>query len=111
MKILTVSFRANLPLKNFQHVHVEACAEVDHAGGETPSMALEALKRWVAEELLLAKEGDQPVTPPTVRGRFQDLLRSASVFRPDACPYGKEKLASHPNCTAKTCPVMYDRMS
>lgn len=65
VKITSVSFRSSVQLKPFQHVHVEATAQV--LPGQTADRVLDLLKTFVANELRRAKEGD--VLP--VAGRFR----------------------------------------
>lgn len=73
--IKTLSFRSSLQLKPFQHVHIEATADVP--AGATPGVVMEVLKAYVAAELRIAKEGF-PTPQPHVDGRFRDLLEEAN---------------------------------
>jgi hypothetical protein len=67
-QIKTVSFRANVDIEKFRHVHVEASADVP--AGVDPRSVVDDLKAFVAAELRRAKEGE---VPASVRsdGRFQ----------------------------------------
>lgn len=55
VKIRSVSFRANLAIDKFQHIHIEATADVpkDHE----PEQVIEELKDFVARELIRARDG------------------------------------------------------
>lgn len=72
MKIDRVTFRGNIETRQFQHVHVEASAMVD--AGEDPQAVLDAVKTFVASELLRARDGEK-VEPRPAPGRFTDLLK------------------------------------
>lgn len=76
--IKTVSFRGNIAVgeeRSFQHVHVEATADVPK--GDDPTRVLEALKEFVARELKVARHGasPRPVQAPIVRLPFADRIR------------------------------------
>jgi hypothetical protein len=58
VKIKSVSFRSSIQLKEFQHVHIEAAADVPV--GESAGHTLDVLKKFVAAELRRAKEGEVP---------------------------------------------------
>lgn len=68
MRIKSVSFRSNIEVGRFQHLHIEMSADV--AEGETAREVLDALKNAVAMELIRAKNGEQV----KVDGKFTDLL-------------------------------------
>jgi len=71
--ISSVSFRGNLPIAGFQHIHIEATASVP--AGVAPDVVLDELKKFVAAELKRAKDG--VVEPVTREGRFADMLRGS----------------------------------
>lgn len=71
-KIDRVSFRSSIELKPYQHAHIEASAAV--GSNDDPSQVLDNLKRFVADELTYAKEGDKR----PVAGRFSDYLTKRS---------------------------------
>jgi hypothetical protein len=66
VRIKTVTFRSSTQIKSFQHVHIEACADVPE--GESAEATLDTLKDFVAKELRRAKEGE---VPPEPVGRFR----------------------------------------
>lgn len=68
VKIKSVSFRANVSTAKYEHIHIEATADVPD--GERPEAVLDQLKTFVAKELKFAKEGEV-VPEPKVRGRFR----------------------------------------
>lgn len=71
VRIDRVTFRSSVQIRDFQHAHVEASATVPP--GVTPEDALDKVKRFVAKELLIAKEGRvrQPVQP---EGSFRGII-------------------------------------
>ena len=78
MKITSVSFRANLQMKPFHHVTVEATADVEP--GELPSMVVEKLKDFVTVELQRALGSEVEGPDPN---RFPDKrLQRTSTVRP-----------------------------
>lgn len=70
IKLDRVSFRSSIQIKDFQHVHIEAGANVPP--GADPRMVIDELKKFVAEELRAAKDGRMPTPRPA--GRFRDLV-------------------------------------
>lgn len=64
-KITSVTFRSNVDIKPFHHIHIEATAQV--LPGQTASGMLDQLKYFVANELRIAKEGESVERP----GRFR----------------------------------------
>jgi hypothetical protein len=71
VKIKSVTVRSSIQLKSFQHLHIEASADVPL--GEEPEAVVDQLKSFVAKELKIAKEG-RVVPQPAVQGRFLDTL-------------------------------------
>lgn len=77
-RIRSVSFRSSVQIKSFQHVHVEASADVPL--NRTPESVLDDVKKFVARELLRAKNGEikQETRQVLTRGgAFKDLLSDA----------------------------------
>jgi hypothetical protein len=68
--IKSVSFRANVEIKSFRHIHIEAAADVPN--GRTPESVIDDLKTFVAKELQIAKDGEQQ--PVAVRQRRFGLV-------------------------------------
>lgn len=70
MKILMVTFRSSVHLKDSQHAHIEVTAQVgpptSDDNREDARKTLDELKDFVAEELKVVKEGRQVKQP----GRF-----------------------------------------
>jgi hypothetical protein len=71
--IRSVTVRSSIQLKSFQHLHIEASADVPD--GEAPEYVVDKLKAFVAKELKVAKEG-RVVPQPAVQGRFLDDLKN-----------------------------------
>lgn len=66
LRVKSVTFRSSVQLKSFQHAHIEASADVPE--GVNPSVVVEFLKEFVANELRVAKEGE---VRPEPAGRFR----------------------------------------
>lgn len=74
MKIKTLSVRSSIEIGRFQHLHIEATADVT---GNTPEATLDELKQFVADQLIRARLGDKPQPRPK-QGRFNDMLQVSS---------------------------------
>ncbi len=70
LSIKSVSFRSSIPVEKFQHVHIEASADVPQ--GTDPSTVVDRLKVFVAAELRRARDGQKETVAK--QGRFRDLL-------------------------------------
>lgn len=73
IKILAV--RANVTFGNYQSLHIEASADV--LPGQTPDQVLEALKDFVATELVKARDGVEKEVIRQIKSveRFADRLQ------------------------------------
>ena len=73
MRVKTITFGSSIQIKPYQHAHVQMTAELGR--GETPKEALEELRKMVAEELLVTRDGVEVVRQVRARtGSFADLL-------------------------------------
>jgi len=88
-RIRTVSFRSCVIVGKFQTVHVEATADVPL--NRKPEGVLEDLKRFVAKELIKAKEGEEKSVMRSVKqrvGRFADeLVQQQDLLEDDTDPF------------------------
>lgn len=71
MKILTVTYRANLPQSNYRTEHVEATAEVQK--GETAEEAFAAVRDFVRKQLGLDLSSEEIERAEAVLARAKAL--------------------------------------
>lgn len=58
--VKSVTFRSNIEVEKYRHVHVEAAADI--APGDNPEDVMDMLKVFVAQELRRAKDGKLPAS-------------------------------------------------